>query len=133
MYLSTAANIGTRIKGPGAAGQIIDGGASGGPIPQPGGFMCVQSTASITNQVVTTSNTGLQNASFMYIPVTTGSLTGAAAPPYLGVGTPIIWNDAAKTLQVWSSDSASWMTGTVLVSTSTAFAPTPKPVTFTSS
>jgi len=110
MYLSTAANIGTRVKGPMAAGQIFDGGATGGPIPSPGGFMCVQSTASITNQVVTTSATGLANASFIYIPVSTGPLVGGSAPPYLGCGTPLVWNDNLKQLMVWSSGSVSWMT-----------------------
>lgn len=107
IYLSSAANIGTRLKAPAIAGQIADN--AGGPIPPPGGVMLVQSTAALTNQVVTTSATGLQNASFVYISVSTGSLTGAAAPPYTGVGTPIHWNDAAKTLQVWSSGSGSWM------------------------
>ena len=113
MYLSTAANIGTRVKGPAAAGQIADSG-TGGPIPSPGGFMCVQSTASVINQVVTTSATGLQNASFVYIPVTTGALTGSTViPPYLGVGTPLVWNDNSASLMVWSSSRAVWMTQTV--------------------
>jgi len=107
LYLSSAANIGTRIKGPAHAGQIADN--AGGPIPAPGGFICVQSTASVTNQVVTTSATGLQNASFFYIPVTTGTLTGAAAPPFLGVGVPLVWNDANKMLQIYSSGTGSWM------------------------
>ena len=107
LYLSSAANIGTRIKGPAHAGQIADN--AGGPIPAPGGFICVQSTASVTNQVVTTSATGLQNASFMYVPVTTGSLVGAGAPPFLGCGTPIVWNDGLKTLNIWSSGAQSWL------------------------
>lgn len=109
LYLSTAANIGTRIKGPAHAGQIVDSVGAGGPIPIPAGYICVQSTASVTNQVVTTSATGLQNASFVYIPVTTGSLSGAAAPPFVGVGAALAWNDTTKTLQIWSSGSVSWM------------------------
>ncbi len=108
VYLSSAANIGTRIKGPAIAGQIADN--AGGPIPSPGGFMCVQSTASVTNQIVTTSATGLQNASFMYIPVTTGPLVGAAAPPFTGVGTPLVFNDNLAQLMVYSTSRSSWMT-----------------------
>lgn len=110
MYLSTAANIGTRLKGPAASGQLVDSVTAAGPIPSPGGFMCVQSTASVTNQIVTTSATGLANASFIYLPVTTGPLIGGAAPPYLGVGTPLVWNDNLKQLMIWSSGSVSWMT-----------------------
>ena len=115
LYLSTAANIGTRVKGPAHAGQVFDGGTAGGPIPSPGGYICVQSTASITNQIVSTSSVGIQNASFVYIPVSTGSFVSsnaagqAPAPPFLGVGTPIVWNDAAARLMIWSSGAASWL------------------------
>jgi hypothetical protein len=108
----------TRIKGPGMAGQIADGAGgtnSPGPLPPAAGFICIQSTASLTNQIVTTSATGLLNASFMYIPVTTGSLVGAGAPAYTGVGTPIVWNDALFSLNIWSSSKASWV---VLVTSS---------------
>lgn len=109
-FLTTDNQINTRFKAPVLSGQIADSvSAATGPLPTAAGFFCVQSTAAILNQVVTTSATGLQRASFMYIPVTTGSLTGAAAPPFIGCGTPIIWNDATKTLQVWSSGSGSWM------------------------
>jgi hypothetical protein len=104
----------TRIKGPGMAGQIADGAGgtnSPGPLPPAAGFICIQSTASLTNQIVTTSATGLLNASFMYIPVTTGVLTGAGAPAYTGVGTPLVWNDNLATLAIWSSSRTSWMMG----------------------
>lgn len=108
-YLSSVANIGTRVKGPALAGQIADGGSSG-PLPGAGGFICIQSTASITNQVVSTADAVVGNrASFVYIPVTTGAMIGAAAPPYVGVGTPIVWDDTAKNISIWSSGSASWM------------------------
>lgn len=113
VYLSTAGNIGTRVKGPAVSGQIADGGAAGGPLPNPGGFICVQSTAALTNQVVTTSATGLQNASFVYVPLTTATLVGAAAPPFTGVGTPLLWNDADAILMVWSSSRSSWLNQTV--------------------
>src|SRR6266581_1885304 len=110
VYLSTAGNIGTRIKGPGIAGQIADGGASGGPIPAPGGLMVVQSTASLTNQVVTTSaSTVNSRASFIYIPVSTGALQGAGAPPFTGCGTAIVFNNASRRLEVWSSDALEWL------------------------
>jgi hypothetical protein len=111
----------TRLKGPALAGTIADSvmsfpaGITGpGPIPPAGGYICLQSTASLTNQVVTTS-AALQNASFVYIPVSTGSFVSsnnasqAAAPPYTGVGTPIVWNDAAQRLMVWSSGSSAWL------------------------
>jgi len=108
----------TRIKGPGMAGQIADGAGgtnSPGPLPPAAGFICIQSTAAILNQIVSTSSAGLQNASFVYIPVSTGSFVSsnnasqAATPPYTGCGTPIVWNDAAQRLMVWSSGLASWL------------------------
>ena len=121
---STGVDVGrglsfTRIKGPGMAGQIADSvgfGGTAGPLPPAAGFMCVQSTASITNQIVSTSSSAIQNASFIYIPVTTGPLVtaagaaGAMQPPYQGVGTAIAWNDNLAQLMVWSSGKASWMT-----------------------
>ena|SRR5690349_9517739 len=100
------------FQGPVLVGKIADAGVSGGPLPVAGGLMCVQSTASITNQVVTTSDTTLgSRASFIYIPVTTGTLIGSAAPPYVGVGTPLVWNDNTATLHIWSSSRSSWMAG----------------------
>ena len=109
-FVTTDNTVNTRFKAPVLSGQIAgDVSAAVGPIPVAGGFMCIQSTAAILNQVVTTSATGLARASFFYIPVTTGTLTGAAAPPFVGVGTPITWNDNSKMLQIWSSGSASWM------------------------
>ena len=105
-FITSDNTVNTRFKAPVLSGQIQD---TPGVINPAGGFMCIQSTAAVLNQVVTTSATGAARASYMYIPVTTGSMTGAAAPPFTGVGTPIIWNDAAKTLQVWSSGSGSWM------------------------
>ena len=114
-YLSSVANIGTRVKGPALAGQQADNG-SGGPIPAPGGFICIQSTASITNQVVSTADAVVANrASFVYIPVTTAPLVGAAAPPFVGVGTPLVWDDANKRLAIWSSGSSSWLAQTSTV------------------
>ena len=99
------------FNGPILAGKVFDGGASAGPIPTAGGIICVQSTASLLNQVVTTSDTTIgSRASFIYIPVTTGPLAGAAAPPFVGVGTPLVWNDNLKQLMIYSTGSASWMT-----------------------
>src|SRR5712664_3451688 len=93
----------TRSKGPGMAGQVADN-TPGGPIPQAGGFICIQSTASLTNQIVTTSATTVNNrASFFYIPVTTGPLQGAGAPPYVGVGAALVWDDTSRRLEVWST------------------------------
>lgn len=105
----------TRFKAPVMSGQIIDSQGSGqvGPIPPAGGVMVIQSTASITNQIVTTSATGLTHASFVYIPVTTGPFNGLGAPPYVGVGTALVWNDNTATFSIWSSSRASWMTGVV--------------------
>ncbi len=100
----------TGFQGPVLAGKVADNGSSG-PLPVAGGVMCVQSTASLTAQVVSTADAVIGNrASFIYIPVTTGPLNGAAAPPYVGVGTPIVWDDTNKRLSVWSSGSGSWMT-----------------------
>ncbi len=103
----------TRLKGPALAGTVADGGASGGPLPPAGGYICIQSTASLTNQIVTTSATGLLNASHMYVPVTTGILTGGAAPAYTGVGAAFLWDDTDARLLVWSSSRASWLAQTV--------------------
>jgi hypothetical protein len=105
----------TGFQSPVLVGRVADGGTSGvGPLPLAGGVICVQSTASLLNQVVTTSDTTLgARASFIYIPVTTGPLVGSAAPPYLGVGTPLVWNDNAAVLMVWSSSRVSWLSQTV--------------------
>lgn len=107
------AAIGAKKSGfnsPVLAGRVADS-IPGGPIPVAGGIICVQSTASLTNQIVTTSDTTLgSRASFIYLPVTTGPLVGAAAPPYVGVGTPLVWNDNLAQLMIWSSGKASWMT-----------------------
>ena len=99
----------TRLRGVAIAGQIADGGVSGGPLPGPSGVVVIQSTASVTNQIVTTSATGLARASFFYIPVTTGNIIGAGAPAFVGTGTALMWNDTAKALAIWSSGSSSWM------------------------
>jgi len=121
IYLSTAGNIGSRIKGPAIAGQAADS-APGGPIPAPSGLMVVQSTASLTNQVVTTSATTVNNrASFIYIPVTTGSLTGAGAPPFTGCGTALVWNDNSQRLMVWSSGAADWLSASSSGAFTTSF------------
>src|SRR5690242_19474719 len=102
------------FQGPVLAGKVADAGVSGGPLPAAGGVMCVQSTASLTNQIVTTSDATIgARASFIYIPVTTGGLNGAAAPPYVGVGTPLVCNDNTATFMVWSSSRTSWMTQVV--------------------
>lgn len=105
----------TRFKAPLMSGSIIDSQGSGqvGPIPPAGGVMVIQSTASITNQVVTTSASGLSRASFIYISLTTGTLVGAAAPPYTGVGTPLVWDDTDAILMVWSSSRGAWLNQTV--------------------
>ena len=102
----------TRFKAPVLSGTLIDSG-SAGPIPPTGGFICVQSTSSITNQTISSSATAAAHNSYVYIPVSTAAATnwvGAPAPFYTGVGTPIIWNDTAFQLSVWSSSKASWMT-----------------------
>src|SRR5438128_7071953 len=93
--ITTAGGIlGTRLKGPAFAGQIADGGASGGPLPQASGVIVIQTTASIVNQVVSTADAVVgARASFVYIPVSTATLVGSTSPPYLGVGVPIVWND----------------------------------------
>ncbi len=100
------------FQGPVLVGRVADGGTSGvGPLPSAGGIICIQSTASLLNQVVTTSDTTLgTRASFIYIPVTTGPLVGSTSPPYLGCGTPLVWNDNLKQLMIYSTGSASWMT-----------------------
>jgi len=103
------------FNGPILAGKVMDGGTSGvGPLPTAGGLICVQSTADKSNQILSTADAVIgARASFVYIPVTTGPLVGAAAPPYVGVGTPLVWNDNSKVLMVWSSGSASWLSQTV--------------------
>ena len=101
-------NLGTRLKGPALSGNVQD--ASGGPLAIAGGFICVQATASLVNQIVTTSDGTLgARASFVYIPVTTGPLSGSVAPPYVGCGTPLVWNDNLGQIMIYSSGRASWM------------------------
>lgn len=108
-YISTDGGLKkTGFQGPVLAGKVAD--PATGPLPAAGGVMCVQSTASLVNQIVTTSASTVNNrASFMYIPVTTGQLQGAGAPPYVGVGTPLVWNDTSKRLMIWSSGAAEWL------------------------
>ncbi len=99
------------FQGPVLAGKIADGGVAGVSLPTAGGVIAVQSTASITNQIVTTSAATVNSrASFIYIPVSTGTLQGAGAPPYVGVGAALLWNDATRRLEVWSSGAAEWLT-----------------------
>ena len=112
-FSSTDNTVNTRFKAPVLSGQIVDSVSASGPIPAAGGVLVIQSTASLTNQIVTTSATGLARASFIYVPVTTGGLVGGAAPAYAGAGTPVVWNDNAATLMVWSSSRASWLSQTV--------------------
>jgi len=102
----------TRFKAPVLTGTLIDA-TAGGPLPPAGAIMGIQSTASVINQIVSTSSAGLSRASFLYIPVTTGGLNGGVAPAYVGAGTPIAWNDATANLMVWSTSRASWMTQVV--------------------
>jgi hypothetical protein len=100
----------TGFSAPILAGRVADGGSSG-PIPAAGGVMCVQSTASLTAQVVSTVAAVIgSRASFIYIPVTTGPLNQVTeAPPYVGVGTPLVWDDTNFRLQIWSSTKGTWM------------------------
>ncbi len=101
----------TGFGSPVLAGKVADPGVAGGPLPVAGGVICVQSTASLLNQILTTSDgTISKRASFIYIPVTTGPLVGSTAPPYLGVGTPLVWNDNLAQLMIYSTGKASWMT-----------------------
>ena len=113
----------SRMGGPVLSGRVADNVSSGpGPLYRAGGFICVQSTASVVNQVITTSATALgARASFVYIPVSTGPMTGCAAPPYVGTGTPLVWDDTLFTLSIWSSTKTSWMT---LVATTSIFSAT---------
>lgn len=109
-YLSSVANIGTRLKGPALSGQAADGGSSG-PLPLAGGFICIQSTASLTAQVVSTVAAVVNNrASFMYVPVVTAALEGAGAPPFVGVGAALVYNDTTRRLEIWSSGAGAWLT-----------------------
>ncbi len=96
----------TRFAGPVIVGQVSDNGSSG-PLYSPGGVLCIQSTANLTNQVVSTA--AIARGAYIYIPVTTGPMISGTAPPYVGAGTPLVWDDTNKRLNVWSSGSASWM------------------------
>jgi len=100
----------SEVLGPLVVGRIADNAsAASGPFYPASGVMVVQTTASKTNQVVTTSATGATRNSFIYIPVTTGILQGAGAPPFTGVGTPLVWNDNSRRLEIWSSGAAEWI------------------------
>ena len=98
----------TRFGGPVMVGQVADNGSSG-PLPAPGAVICVQSTASLVNQIISTA--APSRGSYVYIPITTGPLNqSTAAPPYSGVGTPLIWDDTNFRLHIWSSSKGTWMT-----------------------
>lgn len=101
----------TRFRGPVLAGQLNP--QTSTPIPNPGGFICVQSSASPLANNLTTADAVIARSAFMYIPVvagTTGSLAGSVAPPYTACGTPLVWNDSDAYLIIYSSSRTSWMT-----------------------
>ena len=114
------------------SGNVADNVSSGpGPLYPAAGVMVVQSTASLTNQIVSTADAVIgARASFIYIPVSTGTFNGSTGPAFQQCGTPIVWNDALKSLMVWSSGSTSWMTAALLTTVAGA---TAQPVVFTTS
>lgn len=100
----------SRFGGPVFSGTVADGGSSG-PLPAPGAVALIQSTAALVNQVISTGAPA--RGSYIYIPVSTNSMVSsansAAAPPYAGFGAALVWNDADKRLEVYSSGSSGWL------------------------
>ncbi len=108
-FESTNPVANTRFSAPVVTGKVADSVNASGPLPQPGGFICLQSTANLTNQIV--SSSAVARGSYFYIPVITPStsLVSAPAPPYVGCGAAMVYNDTQKRLEIWSSGSGQWL------------------------
>ena len=106
----------TRFKAPVLSGTLADG--AGGPLPPPGGFMCVQSTAALTTQILTTTG---QPAVSSFVYITQGTLavtssstaTIAAAPPYTGSGAAMYFDITRKKLSIYSTGVGDWVSVTL--------------------
>jgi hypothetical protein len=113
----TAGQVQVRVTGPLISGHVADNVSSGpGPLysASPAGLLVIQSTASVTNQIITTGDTVVRRSAFIYIPVAgvlVSSSAGfeATAPPYTGAGAAMCWNDDSKRLMIWSSGTGSWL------------------------
>ncbi len=98
----------TRFKMPVLSGTIDDGGATAGPLPSPGAFICVQSTAALVSQILTSTG---QPAKSSFVYITQGSLAMtsstnaniAADPPYTGSGAAMYYDFTRKKLSIWST------------------------------
>lgn len=99
------------------SGGIADS-VSGGPLPAPGGFICVQSTASLTTQLLTATGQPAVS-SFVYIPqgtLTMSSSTNAniaASPPYTGSGAAVYFDATRFKLSVFSTVVGDWLSVTL--------------------
>ena len=96
--------------GPILLGKMKEGGVAGiGPLVSPSGALLIQSTGSITNQVVSTG--APTKAAFLYAPVSTASLITAGPPPYQGYGAATVFvnNTTDQHWEVWSTQDNEWI------------------------
>src|SRR5262245_39085551 len=107
-----------RFRGVVLSGQLETLSPAGGPLPPPGGFACIQSTAAVLPQMIaTTAATGTAN--YFYITQGTVSVTSstnttiAAAPPLTGMGAALYYDTARKKICVFSTVTNDWLGITV--------------------
>ena len=107
----------TRFQGPVLSGTLFDGGV-GGPKALPGGFLCVQTTASLVTQLITTT---AQTALASYVYITQGSIAVssstnsviAAPPPITGAGAALYFDNVRNKLSIFSTATNDWLSVTL--------------------
>ena len=106
-----------RFGGPVLSGTIQDNGA-GGPLVGPGGFACVQSTATLATQIITATGQPAVSA-FVYIPQGTLAVTSSgtanivASPPFTGMGAALYFDYTRKKLSIFSTGVGDWVSVTL--------------------
>lgn len=94
--------------GPVLFGKIKDQGVPTGAQVFPSGTLLIQSTGTVTNQVISTG--AVNRASLIYVAVSTASLIGAGAPPYTGYGAGMaLIASTTPHIEVWSSGANDWI------------------------
>ncbi len=111
----------SRFKAPVMSGQLVDsaGSTQVGPLPNAGGFICVQSTGTPLVQILTSSS-AFPTASYVYIPqgsfavTSSNTATLALGPPYTGSGAAMYYDFTRAKLSIFSTGgTGDWMSVTL--------------------
>ena len=106
----------TRLAGPVLSGVLQD--VSGGPVGSPGGFICVQTTAALATQLITTTGQ-FAETSFVYIPqgtlgaTSSGTANISESPPYTGSGAALYFDITRRKLSIFSTGVGDWLSVTL--------------------